>query len=87
MVFSSTVFLFWFLPATLLGYYLINPKLKNYFLLFMSLLFYAWGELSFVFIMLVSILINYFFALLIDRLQTENGCRTLGGGGRSIQTK
>ena len=67
MVFSSTIFLFAFLPITLCGYYLLDRRFKNGFLLLMSLLFYAWGEPKFVFVMIGSILVNYFFALLIDR--------------------
>ena len=52
MLFSSNIFLFLFLPATLLGYYLLRPsvQLKNYFLLMMSLGFYAWGEPVYVFL-------------------------------------
>lgn len=62
MVFSSTVFLFLFLPLTLCIYY--NPwlrgrKFRNVFLLLVSLLFYAWGEPVFVFLMLISIGIGY----------------------------
>lgn len=58
MVFSSTVFLFLFLPLTLCIYY--NPlftgrRFRNVFLLLASLLFYAWGEPVFVFLMLLSI--------------------------------
>ena len=67
MVFSSTVFLFAFLPLTLLGYYLIDRRFKNYFLLAVSLFFYAWGEPRFVFVMLGAILMNHVLALLIDR--------------------
>lgn len=67
MVFSSTVFLFAFLPLTLMGYYFIDRRFKNYFLLAVSLLFYAWGEPRFVFIILGAILVNHVLALLIDR--------------------
>jgi len=66
MVFSSTIFLFAFLPFTIGGYYLINPKFRNVFLTFASIFFYAWGEPKFVFLMLGSILVNYTFALIID---------------------
>ncbi len=60
MVFSSVTFIFAFLPLSLAGYYLIrNIKWKNVWLLWVSLLFYAWGGLSFLPIMIVSILINY----------------------------
>ena len=69
MVFSSTIFLFAFLPVTLGGYYLSPRRIKNYFLLAASLLFYAWGEPKFVFVMIGSIFVNYLFALGIDRLQ------------------
>ena len=45
MVFSSIVFLFTFLPISLLIYYISPKKLKNAILLLTSLVFYAWGEL------------------------------------------
>ncbi len=67
MVFSSTIFLFFFLPITLIGYYLINPKYRNALLLLVSIFFYAWGEPKFIFIMLFSIFINYIFGLLVDK--------------------
>lgn len=67
MVFSSAVFLFVFLPLTLAGYYLCGRRLKNAFLLLASLLFYAWGEPSFVFVMMLSIVMNYVFGLLVVR--------------------
>jgi D-alanyl-lipoteichoic acid acyltransferase DltB (MBOAT superfamily) len=68
MVFSSTVFLFLFLPFLLLFYY--NPFYKkrafrNGILLLASLFFYAWGEPFFVFVMIASILINWAFGLLV----------------------
>lgn len=59
MVFSSTIFLFIFLPLILAGYFLIKENYRNIFLLLASLGFYAWGEPKFVFVMLISILINY----------------------------
>jgi len=67
MVFSSKVFLFVFFPLTVLLYLLTPKKLKNYTLLLMSLLFYAFGEPVFVFVMAGSILVNYLLALLIGR--------------------
>lgn len=66
MVFSSTVFLFCFLPAVLAGYYLIRRELRNTFLLVMSLLFYAAGEPKFVFVMMASIAANYLLGLLVS---------------------
>ncbi len=65
MLFSSNIFLFLFLPVTLLIYNLLNKKFKNIFLLVMSLGFYAWGEPKFVFIMIISIVFNYLMALLV----------------------
>ncbi len=71
MVFSSAVFLFVFLPLTLAGYYLLGRRFQNSFLLLTSLLFYAWGEPYFVFVMMGSILMNYVFGLLVVRRQEE----------------
>ena len=67
MVFSSTVFMFLFLPVVLTGYLLMFGRLRNVWLLAASLFFYAWGEKFFVIIMLASILINYAMGLWIDR--------------------
>ncbi len=64
MVFSNTVFLFIFLPITLLVYYLPFMRncgsARNTWLLFVSLIFYAWGEPVYVLLMLLSILTNHF---------------------------
>ena len=62
MVFSSTVFLFIFLPLVLIGYY--NPWVRgrgfrNTFLFLASVIFYAWGEPAFVMIVLLSVGINW----------------------------
>ena len=70
MVFSSTVFLFLFLPIVLLVYHLPFVKsitAKNSILLLASLVFYAWGEPVFVFVLLVSILINWVAGLAMHR--------------------
>ncbi|WP_214763479.1 MBOAT family protein [Exiguobacterium sp. s141] len=67
MLFSSTVFLFYFLPIVI-GLYFISPRpVKNMVLLAASLFFYAWGEPRFVLIMLASIVMNYVFGRLVDR--------------------
>jgi alginate O-acetyltransferase complex protein AlgI len=60
MVFSSIIFLFYFLPFLLLIYYLTPEKFKNYILLFASILFYSWGAPRFVFVVLVSITIDFY---------------------------
>jgi alginate O-acetyltransferase complex protein AlgI len=66
MLFSSFVFLFAFLPLLLVIYYLSPKKIKNYILIFFSLIFYAWGGASYALILVVSILINYFFVKRIE---------------------
>ena len=67
MVFSSITFLFLFLPVALAVYYIIPEKWKNIVLLAASILFYAWGEPVYVILMVLSILLNYFCGLDIDR--------------------
>lgn len=67
MVFSSTLFLFWFLPVVLIGYYLCGKKAKNYWLLLTSLFFYSWGEPKYVLLMFTLIVINYICGLLLAR--------------------
>ncbi|NLZ16295.1 MAG: MBOAT family protein [Desulfobulbaceae bacterium] len=66
MVFSSTIFLFIFLPCVLIPYLLAGPKGKNIILLCASLFFYAWGENIYLGIMLFSVVSNYVFGLLIQ---------------------
>ncbi|MCI5220083.1 MAG: MBOAT family protein, partial [Candidatus Electrothrix sp. LOE2] len=67
MVFSSLVFLYLFLPLTLLLYFAAGRRWRNGVLLLVSLLFYAWGETGYVLLMLVSVLANWLFGLLIER--------------------
>ena len=73
MLFSSIVFLFYFLPAVSALYYLFrfNVPIKNAILLVASLFFYAWGEPWFLFVMLASILGNYFLALFVDKYREK----------------
>lgn len=63
MLFSSIVFLFSFLPAVMILYYLLPVRFRNVILLLASLVFYAWGEPVYLFLMLLSILFNYFSGL------------------------
>ena len=60
MLFSSITFLFIFLPLTLLLYYLVPFRMKNYVMLAASLIFYAWGEPVYIILMILSIILNYF---------------------------
>ncbi len=66
VVFSSLTFLFFFLPVTLAVNMVLPKQARNYWLLIVSFLFYAWGSHAFVLVMALSILLNYVFALLID---------------------
>jgi len=74
MVFSSALFLLYFLPVFLLLYYLTPLRWKNYTALGFSLLFYAWGAPIFVFFLLVSCLIDHF---LIAGFSSDNRKRNL----------
>ncbi len=63
MVFSSLLFVFFFFPFVIFLYFLAKNQYRNYILLAASILFYAYGEPAFVFVMLSSILMNYIFGL------------------------
>ncbi len=67
MVFSSLTFLFLFLPIVLLFYYSVGEKWENGILLLASLFFYAWGEPRHIYLMIFSILVNYYFGLKIGK--------------------
>ena len=69
MSFVTPVFLFLFFPITLLGYYLIHPKLKNIFLLVSSLMFYFWGEPKFIIVFAASIAFNYIAGFVMGKLR------------------
>lgn len=67
MVFSSLLFLFLFLPITLLLYWLSPHKAKNAILFIFSLIFYAWGEPVYILLMIFSTISDYFIGLWIER--------------------
>ena len=73
MLFSSIPFLFYFLPAVLMLYFLVPAKLKNAVLLVFSLVFYAWGEPKYVFLMIATICLFYFCGIAIGRAGTKKG--------------
>lgn len=66
MLFSSIPFLYYFLPAVIFFYFISPKKLKNTVLLLFSLVFYAWGEPKYVFLMLATIVVNYILGILIE---------------------
>ena len=76
MLFSSIPFLYYFLPLTLLCYFLSPRRAKNAVLLLFSLVFYAWGEPKYVLFMVVSILQGYFFGRLVEKYRISNPRRS-----------
>lgn len=66
MVFSSVLFLFYFLPGFLLLYWAAPPRFKNLVALVASLLFYAWGGLNFLALFLGSVVVNFFLIRFMD---------------------
>ena len=73
MLFSGIPFLFYFLPAVLLTYFLVPQRLKNGLLLLFSLVFYAWGEPRYVFLMIATIGLFYGCGLAIEHCEGRNG--------------
>lgn len=67
MVFSSSIFLFVFLPILLLIYFITKEKYNNLILLLASLLFYAWGEPKNIAVMLLSIVVNFAFGYAVEK--------------------
>lgn len=79
MVFSSLFFSFFFLPLVVLVYYLVKEKYRNYILLIASLFFYSYGEPTFVFVMVASIVLNYLMARVIDSYKTKGQNKSAKG--------
>ena len=75
MLFSSIEFLYYFLPITIIGYFLLPKQLRNGWLLAVSLVFYAWGEPKLVTVMLASIVLNWLWGIGIGRSKTQTGKR------------
>ena len=73
MLFSSVTFLYYFLPAVLLAYFLVPRWMKNTVLLISSLIFYGWGEPKLLGLMVFTILMFYACGLLIGRSETQKG--------------
>ena len=67
MVFSSTTFLFFYLPVVLAVYYLVPARWRNVWLFAVNLVFYGWGEPVYILLMVFSITLNYTAGLLVAR--------------------
>ena len=70
MLFSSIEFLYYFLPAVILGYFILPKALRNGWLLIVSLFFYGWGEPKYISLMIASIGLNYLWGLGIGYSKT-----------------
>ena len=71
MLFSSIPFLYYFLPAVLILYFLVPRGLKNTVLLISSLFFYAWGEPIYVLLMIGTICLFFFCGIAIGKSSTD----------------
>lgn len=70
MVFSSHIFLLYFLPLFLLAYFVVPARWRNGVLLVGSVLFYAWGAPDFVLVLLASTVANFYLVRVMDRART-----------------
>lgn len=75
MVFSSVTFLFYFLPALIVIYYLAPARLKNLVMILASFVFYAWGEIRFIPVMLLLSVEDYICARLMDKYRERTALR------------
>ncbi len=71
MVFSSIVFLYIFLPIMLLLYFIVPSKFKNAIMILASLVFFAWGEIRYIFIMLVLAVMDFVCGKQITKYQNN----------------
>src|ERR1035438_10432019 len=78
MVFSSQIFLFLFLPICLIFYYVLPKLFRNAILLLFSIIFYAWGEVQYIWLIFFSILINYLLGILIAGRSKQRLILTIG---------
>lgn len=71
MVFSSLLFLFWFIPIFFAGYYMCPAKWRNAVLFAGSIIFYAWGEPAYLILIFISIAVNFLAGLGLLKSQPE----------------
>jgi alginate O-acetyltransferase complex protein AlgI len=71
MFFHSLLYIYCFLPVTLLLYYFCRERLRNIILFFASLIFSSWFQVSLTFVLIASITLNYFAGIAIERASTE----------------
>ncbi len=71
MQFNSLIFIFGFLPFVFFVNLIINKKYSNLFLAFASLLFYYWGESKYVYIFIISVILNYIFGIIMNKFENN----------------
>jgi alginate O-acetyltransferase complex protein AlgI len=76
MLFSSLIFLYAFLPIVLITHYFIRKKYRNRLLLTASLIFFAWGGVTYSLLIIFSLLVNYFTGLLIHKWKNSSKAKT-----------
>ena len=67
MLFTSISFLYYFLPIVLLGYFIVPNKIKNYWLLISSLIFYLYGDSKYLLLMISEIFVCYIGGLVLEK--------------------
>lgn len=77
MIFSSTIFLLYFLPVFLLAYHLVGQRYKNYVILLASIYFYSWGAPKFVFVILGTTIVDFYIVRNIYLSQNESRKKAL----------
>lgn len=77
MVFSSIIFIFVFLPVFLALYYIVPAKFRNFLLFLGSLIFYSFGDPSYLFLILCSITVNFLLGRGMERFEGRDMERTL----------
>ena len=71
MLFTTPVFLFIFLPITLIIYFISKDKYKNVILFIASMVFYSWGGLKYLILVTILIIVNYVSGLLIEKYKDK----------------
>src|SRR5690554_1645567 len=77
MIFSSTIFLLYFLPVFLLAYHLVGQRYKNYVILLASIYFYSWGAPKFVFVILGTTIVDFYIVKNINLSQNVSRKKAL----------
>lgn len=89
MVFSGLLFLFWFIPLFFAVYYAVPAKLRNTALFIGSIVFYGWGEPSYLILIFISIFVNYAAGLLMAnsrRRAAVDDCKRIKAGHTAAET-